>query len=139
MQALFVYGTLLPGLCRYPAMAGAQWLGSATLDAQLFDLGPYPAVVQGCGVVHGQVAWVDDALLARLDAIEEFNPEHPEQSEYIRERMTAKLANGQSLQVWVYVFNRSVSGATRIAHGDYLQHLSETGYVPTLDVSPRAG
>ena len=108
------------------------------MRAQLFDLGPYPALVPGEGEVDGQVAWVDDALLARLDAIEEFNPRHPERSEYVRERLDAQLAHGESSSVWVYVFNRPVSAATRIAHGDYLRHLNNTGYVPTLDVSPRA-
>ena len=120
-------------------MAGAQWAGHASVQAQLFDLGPYPALVRGESVVHGKVAWVDDALLARLDAIEEFNPQHPERSEYVRERLDAQLAHGQVASVWVYVFNRSVAAATRITHGDYLRYLDDTGYMPTLDVSPRAG
>ena len=120
-------------------MSGAKWVGPACVQAQLFDLGPYPALVPGESTVVGQVAWVDDTLLAQLDAIEEFHPQQQQRSEYLRARMSAQLANGQTESVWVYVFNRSVEGATRIAHGDYLRHLRETGYVPTLHERPRAG
>ena len=147
MHRLFVYGTLLPGLCRHPAMQGARWLGKACVMAQLYDLGPYPGLIltpaqaADASWVWGQVAEVDDALLARLDAIEAYDPDRPEQSEYVRQPCDAHLpvedkgevsATPRVLRVWVYVYNRSVQHARRIVHGDYLRHLDDTGFTPVL-------
>jgi gamma-glutamylcyclotransferase (GGCT)/AIG2-like uncharacterized protein YtfP len=132
VHPLFVYGTLLPGLCRYDAMQGAVWCGAAHIHAQLYDLGPYPAVLAGEGLVWGELAEVDDALLHRLDAMEEYHVDDPAQSEYRRERCIAWLGDGLSCEAWVYVYNRAVTPAQRIVHGDYLRHLQDTGYTPTL-------
>jgi gamma-glutamylcyclotransferase (GGCT)/AIG2-like uncharacterized protein YtfP len=138
MHLLFVYGTLLPGLCRHSAMHGARWLGDARVRAQLYDLGPYPGLILDTPTsepeswVWGQVAEVDDALLARLDAMEAYDPDRPVQSEYVRQRCEAVTDGGRTLQVWVYVYNRSVQQARRIGHGQYLRHLDETGFTPVL-------
>jgi gamma-glutamylcyclotransferase (GGCT)/AIG2-like uncharacterized protein YtfP len=143
---LFVYGTLLPGLCRHPAMQGARWLGRAGVRAQLYDLGPYPGLIltparaEAAAWVWGQVAEVDDALLGRLDAIEAYDPDRPAQSEYVRLGCDAHLAmddpqaqaDAKVVRAWVYVYNRSLQHARRIAHGDYVRHLDETGFTPVL-------
>jgi len=137
-HTLFVYGTLLPGLCRHDAMLGARWLGPAHIHVALYDLGPYPAVVRGKGVTHGLLADIDDDLLARLDAIEEYHPQAPARSEYLRQRITAYTDAGHRHEAWCYVYGRDLGAARHLAHGDYRRHLQETGYVPSLQTRPRA-
>ena len=132
MERIFVYGTLLPGLCRHDAMQGARSLGRGSITGLLYDLGPYPAVVHGAGKVWGEVFEVNDSVLAALDAIEAFYPDAPaDKSEYIREEASVCLVESNTfISAGFYRFNRSIAGKHQIAHGDYLKFLDETGFVP---------
>ena len=131
MHRLFVYGTLLAGLCRHSVMQGAPLLGAAHTQGVLYDLGPYPAMVAGEARVHGELYEVSDAQLAQLDEVEAYDSQRPEASEYVRQQVTVWLSQGGSQLAWTYVYNRSVAQAHRIAHGDYRRHLKHTGYTPT--------
>ena len=132
MDPIFVYGTLLPGLCRHYAMQGSRSLGRGTITGLLYDLGPYPAVVHGVGKVCGEVFEVNATVLAALDAIEAFYPDAPaDKSEYIREEVVVQMDDAEvTLSAWFYRFNRSIAGKHLIEHGDYLKFLDETGFVP---------
>ena len=125
MERIFVYGTLLPGLCRHDAMQGARSLGSGTITGLLYDLGPYPAVVHGAGKVWGEVFEVDATVLAALDKIEAFYPDAPaDKSEYIREEVVVQMDDAEvTLSAWFYRFNQSIAGKHLIEHGDYLKFL----------------
>ena len=136
---LFIYGTLLPGLCRHSVMQGAQHISAAKTQACLYDLGPYPAMVlqpvaqdaTPTAWVSGSLYAVSDDMLAKLDRVEAYDPAHPERSEYIRATVWVASVDGKHEQAWTYVYNQNLSHAQRIAHGDYLQYLKDTGYTPT--------
>lgn len=73
---VFVYGTLQRGHCRAHLMerAGPISVMPATVRGRLVDLGEYPGLVAGDGVVHGELWTYEDvgALLGELDAVEDF-------------------------------------------------------------------
>ena len=125
-EAVFVYGTLLPTLCRHGALQGAAHLGSASVRACLHDLGEYPGMVPGDGLVLGEVYAVDQALLDQLDAVEEVVVGDDASSLYLR-RMVMLHSRGPAVpqQAWTYVYNRPVLGCPLIADGDYRRYLSE--------------
>jgi gamma-glutamylcyclotransferase (GGCT)/AIG2-like uncharacterized protein YtfP len=71
---LFVYGTLMRGGPRHPALAGQRFLGVVrTLPHYaLFDLGDYPGLVHASGgqAIHGELYEVEAALIPQLDRME---------------------------------------------------------------------
>ncbi|NBO92570.1 MAG: gamma-glutamylcyclotransferase [Planctomycetia bacterium] len=69
---LFVYGTLKRDGVRHPALLGATFVGLATTRPcySLFDLGSYPGMKRGDGVVHGELYEVDQRSIPHLDAVE---------------------------------------------------------------------
>lgn len=75
---VFVYGSLKRGQPNHHWLAGAIWLGEASLDGvQLFDLGPFPMAVgrapsqwDGIHPLRGELYRVDGAILQRLDRLE---------------------------------------------------------------------
>ncbi|MGZ3423176.1 MAG: gamma-glutamylcyclotransferase family protein [Polyangiales bacterium] len=71
-RRIFVYGTLLPGERNHLELLGARHEGAARTQPgwELVDLGPFPGMRAGEGVVEGAVFVVDDAHLAKLDAFE---------------------------------------------------------------------
>ena len=126
-HALFIYGTLMPGLRLEAEMHGARFLGAAQVPGRLVDVGRYPGLLQGEGVVTGEVYEVDDAHLARLDVVEDMVPGNRAASQYWREVVTVCGGPLQGQQVQTYVYNCPTEGCTPIAHGDYRRYIREIG------------
>ena len=64
------------------------------------------------------------ADLARIDAYEDYDPDNPESSLYLRRSIP--LADGGEAQA--YVWNRPLpDGARQIGHGDFRRWLAEQG------------
>jgi gamma-glutamylcyclotransferase (GGCT)/AIG2-like uncharacterized protein YtfP len=126
-HALFIYGTLMPGLRLEAEMHGARFVGPAQVPGRLVDLGRYPGFQLGDGLVSGEVYEVDDAHLARLDAVEGVVPGDRVASQYWREEVTVLSGPLQGQQVQTYVYNRPTDGCTPIPHGDYRRYIREVG------------
>lgn len=127
MHALFIYGTLMPGLRLESQMQGAEHLGPATVSGCLVDVGRYPGLLHGQGVVVGEVYRVSDAQLARLDRVEDMVPGHRAASQYWREQVMVQDGALAGWLVWTYVYNRPVDGLVPIPHGDYRRYIREVG------------
>ena len=96
---LFAYGTLMPA--DHEAAQREGWRPDV-VRGRLFDLGPYPALVDlddaGAGWVEGFVRPVDaNELETRLDPWEEVD-----RGLYRRAEATTR----SSCRVWVYVYNQ---------------------------------
>lgn len=125
---VFVYGTLLSGLCRAAALKDATFLGAASTEGRLYNLGDYPGMLPGRGKVHGEVYQLDARTLDRLDGIEDYYPDCPESSLYLRRPVrVALLLDGCSLEADTYLYNAPIPESQRIAHGDYRRFLQQTG------------
>ena len=103
---LFAYGTLMPA---DPAAAEREGWRPDAVRGRLFDLGPYPALVDlddpGAGWVEGFVRPVDlEELETRLDPWEEVD-----QGLYRRTETMTRA----SCRVWVYVYNRPLPPEAR--------------------------
>lgn len=126
-HALFIYGTLMPGLRLEAEMRGARFVGAAQVPGRLVDVGRYPGLLHGEGQVTGEVYEVDDAHLARLDAVEDMVPGDRAASQYWREELTVCGGPLQDQRVQTYVYNCPTEGCTPIAHGDYRRYIREVG------------
>ena len=79
-------------------------------NGRLYDFGNYPMLVEsGEQSVKGMFIVVDveyyDAIMARLDGLEGYDPAHFEDSEYVRVERDVLLENGRKQTAWVYVGN----------------------------------
>ena len=134
MTKLFVYGTLLRGLSRARMLRGSRFLGPALLSGRLFDLGSYPGLLAGPGLVVGEIHLVDASTLRRLDRVEDFDARDPDGSLYRRETVSARHFSGQGETVETYLYNREPDAGVLIPHGDYRRYLIERrpGAQPTV-------
>ncbi|HID22528.1 MAG TPA: gamma-glutamylcyclotransferase, partial [Planctomycetaceae bacterium] len=108
VHALFVYGTLMRGGSRqrlWPRRP--QRIERAQVRGVLYDLGPYPAMVEGDGQVGGELwefAAADmAATLDRLDHIEGYVPGDPD-SLYARRIIRCQTESRAAALAFCYFF-----------------------------------
>lgn len=135
ISTVFVYGTLRKGGVRempllFPRMA---FLGFGRTRGYMYDFGAYPGILLDASgpAIIGEVYEADDAVLARLDAIEEFVPGNPAGSYYLRVPVTVRMADGAEQTCWIYEFNPAFfAERVPIATGDWIAHAAAKGVLP---------
>lgn len=122
---LFVYGSLLSRVC-HPMGARlrreARPVGEATVAGRLYSLGHYPGLVEASDSpyrVHGEVYELKTpaASLAWLDAYEGIVRGKPERNPYERAERQVRLASGETLAAWVYLYRKSVRTRPEVIGG----------------------
>ncbi len=126
---LFVYGTLLT---RARGELGADMrarlrqestsLGEATIPGRLFSLGTFPVMLAPAAssdTVHGEVLRLEDPerVFVWLDPYEGITPGHRREGEYERVRRSVRLASGEELIAWVYLYVADTTNAPPIPSG----------------------
>ncbi|MCW5718653.1 MAG: gamma-glutamylcyclotransferase [Bauldia sp.] len=97
-----------------------RYLMPCTVRGRLFDLGAYPAFVAGEGIIHGDLCEAaDPAILADLDAFEEYDPDRPANSLYLRERVALIEPRREA---FIYRYNGPFDGFPEIASGDWVAY-----------------
>ena len=136
----FFYGTLVAGSGNPVAQAAHARLcpiGRASVLGTLWGIpdpaGWYPALISGRGQVHGMLYAVGEGFgpddLARLDDWEDYRPDQPAESLYLREEMQVTIAGGAGMPAQAYRFNQPLpDGALAISDGDFRAWLSANGY-----------
>lgn len=123
----FFYGSLLPALAPTAIASTIRRghpLGNGEIRGQLYDLGDYPAGVvdpEAPTKITGQVFEFpdDEAVIRELDAYEDFDPERPATSLFVRRLVNVDVPDGRTLPCWTYLYERDLSGKTPIPEGDY--------------------
>jgi len=104
---VFVYGTLRRGFDNHHLIEKyVQSVTAATMRGILYDLGDYPAMLSGDGVIVGEIVTFTDPQHAFrvMDLLEEFDsPGHPS-NEYERVIGVATTEEGENVDCQVYIF-----------------------------------
>jgi gamma-glutamylcyclotransferase (GGCT)/AIG2-like uncharacterized protein YtfP len=122
---LFVYGTLRRGFAPHEHLkSSARFLGKGTIAGRLYDLGEFPGAIpseQPGEEVEGELYELRDLgrQLKALDEYEEFDPDNPAKSLFIRQRVNVLLDNGERFDAWTYFLPEEPSKARRIRSGNY--------------------
>jgi len=125
VRRLFVYGTLMRGEERHPALLrhGARFAGLGRARGTLHDLGPYPAMSteHAESMVNGELYEAPDlgALLRDADRIELFLGFGVAGSLYRRAIVTVAVDGGGSVPAWTYLLVGAPDGARVIASADW--------------------
>jgi gamma-glutamylcyclotransferase (GGCT)/AIG2-like uncharacterized protein YtfP len=121
---LFVYGTLRKGFTLHSHLdkSTIKYLGKGLIQGRLYDLGEYPGAVRSSGntTIIGEVYELGDSKeLDALDKIEEFYPEEPKKSLFVRQKTNVKLESGKEILAWVYLLPKKPKHAQLVKSGDY--------------------
>ena len=125
---LFVYGTLL-STADHPKGARlqceARLIAEASISGRLYRITRYPGLVEGSDPharVYGEVYALNDpaASLQWLDAYEGIVPGAHDRNEYERVERPVRLASGEHVTAWVYLYRKDVAPFRLIPDGRWV-------------------
>jgi gamma-glutamylcyclotransferase (GGCT)/AIG2-like uncharacterized protein YtfP len=103
---LVFYGTLMSAfdtLDRLGVRERLRLVGPCAIRGRLFDMGEWPSLVPGDGVVEGELFEIlDESVFATLDPFEDCFPGDPQRSSYLR--LSVELLR-PAVRAWLYVAN----------------------------------
>lgn len=116
---IFIYGSLRQGCERSMSMRfpDSRFMGNATVNGSLFDLGSYPGLVsnESHSSVIGEVYAVDDGLLNELDEFEK-------SSNYLRKQTKVSMGGAREI-CWVYEPDPEYYSFSKlITNGDWVKY-----------------
>ena len=125
-EHLVFYGTLMSAFDTLDELGVREQLrlvGACTLAGRLYDMGEWPSLALGGGIVHGELFEVLDAgVFGTLDPFEECYPADPVRSRYRRE-IVAVLE--PVVRAWVYVANEPVPPSGLIPSGSWYERAAQ--------------
>ncbi|MCH9807019.1 MAG: gamma-glutamylcyclotransferase [Alphaproteobacteria bacterium] len=125
---LAVYGSLRRGESGFDELGlkdKLRFVSACQIRGKLYDLGEYPGLVLGDGVVEAELyELVDRQAIVILDEFECFDANNRADSEYIRECVQLIKPD---IKAWVYVYNVerdgiSIDRSSEVQRGDWLRH-----------------
>lgn len=132
---LFAYGTLRPDHSPdeiASALTKLRPVGEGFVRGKLYDLGDYPGAVldpSSKRKIPGMVFRLpeDETVLRKIDEYEEFNPNAPDKSLFIRRLHPVRLTAGKTIRCWIYVYNQKPRNAPLPADGRPLKRTASRG------------
>ncbi len=130
---VFVYGTLRRGFPLHEHLADddVRFVGKGWILGRLYDLGEFPGALPSRSPgdrIEGELYELANpqAQLEELDEVEEFDPDRPEQSLFVRRLADVEMQTGDTFKAWVYFLVRKPPDARLIPSGDYAARRSRT-------------
>lgn len=136
---VFVYGSLLPGLCNHSPYLGGKTLKElpGTVKGCMFDIGGYPIInTQAEGTIEGYVMYIWENMyqstLLDLDILEGYS-ENPGKmgNLYEREVVVATTEGGVEHECYVYSMGPYVKewgeDLVKVKDGDWMEHARQDG------------
>ena len=126
---LFVYGTLMRDFDHPMAQLlsrSADFIGEARCPGRLYLVKHYPGLVVSDDpdeIVFGELYRLrqPEALLREFDMYEACGEGFAEPTQYVRQMLPVTLEQGETVEVWTYIYNWPVAHLTRIASGRFME------------------
>ncbi|HTK39042.1 MAG TPA: gamma-glutamylcyclotransferase family protein [Pyrinomonadaceae bacterium] len=125
-QYLFTYGTLTEELAPqeiYRSVKKLKYIGNGFVYGRLYDLGKYPGAIFDRfheSKIFGKIYELPDSqILKEFDNYEEYDPNKPTKSLFVRKQVLINRSNQKKIKAWVYEYNRDVGKSPLIENGRF--------------------
>ena len=120
----FVYGTLIKGMGNDVLIPDEAKRIKGYTKGRMYNVGLFPAVVDGNDKIHGEIVFVPSFLYKRtmrvLDTLEGYHGKDDDM--YKRRIVDVWDIDGNETLAWIYIWNRGIKDLEYIPHGSWVKY-----------------